>query len=142
MHSLLLVDGAQLLFQQGYLVEDYTAVGLYLGLSRTAHAYAASLTLKVSPHACEPGEEILVLGELHLGLCVCRACTFCEYVKDQACAVKDFHFEFTLDVYNLLGGQVVIEYCHAYVVVLDVGTYLIELPFSDVCAGVRVFEFL
>ena len=109
---------------------------------RAAHAYAAALTLQVSPHAGEAGEQILILGQLHLGAGVGRACTLGEDVENEAGAVEHFYFQLFFYVGHLLRSQIVVEYGHGYIVVLGVLAYLLQFARSHECARVGAVHFL
>ena len=142
LYALLLVDVLQFLLESGDFVEDYSAVGFYLGLTRAAHADTASLTFEVGPHSGKAREQILVLRQLHLGAGRGRLCSFCENVEDEARAVEDLYLEFLLDVEHLLGREVVVEDDEAYLVVFHILAYLVELAGAHVCAGIGIVEFL
>ncbi len=101
LHGLLLVDGAQLLLQQRYFRQDYTAVGLDLRLARAAHAYTAALAFEVSPHARKSRQQILILGQLDLRLGVGRTRTLGKDVEDETGTVKYLHLELALDIHHL-----------------------------------------
>lgn len=140
--SLLSVDRAQFLLEASDFVEDDTSVGLNLSFAGTAHTDAATLTLEVGPHARESREEVLVLSQFDLSLGMGGLGTTGEYVEDEACAVEDLDFEFALEVGDLLGGEVVIEYYHGDVVSLDVGDYFFQLAFTDEGVRIWVVKFL
>ena len=105
-------------------VEDYAAVGLDLSLARAAHAYTAALTLKVCPHAGEPREQVLVLGQLHLCLGIGCARSLGKDIEDEASAVEDLDLQLPLYVGYLLRRQIIVEDSHRDIIVFDIGAYL------------------
>ncbi len=61
------VNLLELLLQTGDLVTNYTAVGFYLSFTGATQTDTSALPLEVCPHAGQPGQQILILGQLHLG---------------------------------------------------------------------------
>ncbi len=96
----------------------------------------------MGPHSGESGQQILILREFDLGLCVGGLCAFCKYVENQACAVENLHLKLALEVGDLLGGEVVIEYHESYFVFVDILLYLVKLSLSHIGARVGVIESL
>ncbi len=133
---------AQFLFQARYFVENYSPVGFNLGFARAPHADAAALAFEVGPHSCEPWKQILILREFHLRACCGSLRTFCEYVENQACAVKNLHFQLALDVCHLLRREIVVENHEAYFVFFNICLYFLKFPFPDISARVGIFQFL
>ena len=140
--GLLAVDVGQLLLEPGYAALDDASVGLDLCLARASHADTALLTLEVGPHSCQSREQILILRQLHLRLGRGGLCAAGEDVEDQARTVENLHLQFFLDVGNLLGGEVVVENHHPYVVFLDIFLDFSQFALPHECAGIGLFEFL
>ncbi len=61
LNGFLSVDRFQFLFKTRYTIEYYAAVSLDLSLTRSTHAYASTLALKVSPQSRQTWQQILVL---------------------------------------------------------------------------------
>ena len=59
-------DVLDLLLEAVDLVSDEAAVGLKLGLAGAPSADSPAEPFEVFPLACEPGEEVFVLGKLDL----------------------------------------------------------------------------
>ena len=81
----------QLLLQLGDLAADVPPVALQLGLAGAAGADGALLPLQMGPHAHQAGEQILILGQLHLEPALPGAGPLGEDVQDQGGAVQHRH---------------------------------------------------
>ena len=84
---LLLVDFLETALEQGDALADDASVGFDFLLARAAHTDTAALFLQVSPHTREAGEQVLVLGQLHLHLGVGGLGALGEDVEDEVGAV-------------------------------------------------------
>ena len=56
--------------------------------ARQALAAGAALTLQMAPHTDQPGQQIAVLGQLHLQAALLGFCPLSENIQDQAAAVQ------------------------------------------------------
>ena len=119
----LLVNFHESLLQQGYALQNYTAVHLQLSLSRSAQSYASlaasraratALTLEVGPQSLQSWQHIAVLRQFHLRLGVSRLRPHGEDVENQRSAVENLHLQFLLDVAYLLCREFVVENHHAH----------------------------
>ena len=99
----LAVDSLQFILEERYAAEYYTAVGLDLCFTGTAHADTAALAFEVRPHPCQAREQVLVLRQLDLSLRGRRLGALCENVENQRRAVENLHAQFALYVESLLG---------------------------------------
>ncbi len=143
LHGFLAVDGAQLLLEQGYLVENDASVGLDLSLAGTAHTYTAALALEVRPHAGEPRKQVLVLRQLHLRFRARRLGALGKDVENEIGAVENFHSKLALYVEHLLGGKVIVENGHGDVaIVVDEFPYFLELAFAHKSPRVGIVQAL
>ena len=118
-----------------------TAVRLQLGLAGALGANgsltAAALTLQMGPHSRQPGQQVLVLGQLHLEPSFLRLGPLGENVQDQAAAVQHLDAQH-IRQHPLLGGrQVVVEDDHGGPHVLAAELDLRHLALSDKSPGVR-----
>ena len=94
------------------LAADVPPVGLQLGLAGAAGADGALLALQVGPHAQQPGQQILVLGQLHLEPSLPGAGPLGEDVQDQGRPVQHLDAQFLRQHPLLGGGQGVIHHHH------------------------------
>ena len=133
---LLLVELGQFLLEQGNLGLDNTAVGLNLGLTRAAHADAASLAFKVGPHTRQSWQQVLVLSQFDLHLGAGSLSPLGKDVQDEASAVQGLDLYRLLDKGNLLGREVVIKDDQADVVVLDIGHNFLKFALTHVAGAV------
>jgi hypothetical protein len=88
---------------------DVLAVHLQLGLARPPGPDAAAQSRHGLTPPPQPGQEVVQLGQLHLGLALSRAGVQREDVEDQRGAVDDLCAEPFLQVPELPGGQLVVE---------------------------------
>ena len=86
------------------LSADVPPVGLQLGLAGAAGADGALLALQVGPHAQQPGQQILVLGQLHLEPALPGPGPLGEDVQDQGRPVQHLDAQ-VLRQRPLLGGR-------------------------------------
>jgi len=138
----LLVDLGQALAQEGDLVAHDTTVGLDLGLTRTAGANAATEAFQVLPHAAQAGQDVLVLGQLHLGLGLGRLGAAGKDVEDEVRTVDGLDVGFLLDVHDLGAAQLIVENEEVDIAVGHVVLDLLELALAHVGAAVGVRQLL
>ena len=122
------------------------AVRLQLGLARAfcadGRAAGAALALQVRPHTDEAGQQVLVLGQLHLQATLLRPGTLGEDVQDQAAAVQHLHAAQLRQDTDLGRGQVVVEDDHGGLAVLHHALDLLHLALADEAVGVGLFAAL
>ncbi len=124
----MLVDACQLLAQQGNAIANDPAVRFNFFLSWTLHADATFLLLKVGPHVGEAGQQVLVLGQFHLGLCVSRRGPLGKNVEDEVGPVEHLSLgNLLFDVAELNGTEFIVEDDHVDVLFLDEFLDLLEL---------------
>ena len=121
---------------------DNAAVRLQLGLTGAlgadgALAAGAALALQVGPHARQTGQQILVLGQLHLESALFRLGPLGKNVQNQAAAVQHLDAQQLRQHPLLGGGQVIVEDDHGGPHVLAVQLDLRHLALADEGAGVR-----
>ena len=68
-----------------------------------------------------------------------------EYVENEAGAVEDFHFQFALDVAQLLGGELIVEDDHAHFTLglffgFDVAAYFLKFSFTQIGHRARAVQ--
>ena len=124
------------------LLVDQAAVGLQLGLAgalgaNSSLAAAAALALQVGPHTGEPGQQVLVLRQLHLQPALLGLGPLGEDVQNQAAAVQYLDPQHLREHPLLGGGQVVVKDHHVRPGILAEELYLHRLPLTDEAAGVR-----
>ena len=127
----LALDRLQLALEPGDALAHDAAVGLELGLARTARADAARLALQVLPHAGEPRQRVLELRQLHLQPRLARARAAGEDVEDQLRAIHHLAPERLLEVAHLGGREVVVEDDHVGIQRFDPRLDLLELALAD-----------
>ena len=141
--SHLTVDRGEFFLEQGDAVAHDTAVGLDLGLSRTAHSDTAPLAFQVRPHAGKTGKKVLVLRQFHLGAGIGSLRPGGEDVEDEVGTVENLPSQLAFDVAQLSGGEFVVEdhYVHLRTVG-EVGLDLLQFSGTDERAGVGRVELL
>ena len=122
---------------------DVAAVGLQLGLAGAlgadgALAAGAALALQMGPHADEPGQQILILSQLHLQAALTGAGPLGENVQDQAAAVQHLDPGHLCQHPQLGGGQVVVEDDHGGLLLLHHAADLLHLALADEAVGVQL----
>ena len=135
----LTVDFLQFILQSGNSFLDYAPVHLYLGFTHTTSCTdSTSLSLEVSPHACQPGQHVIVFREFDLCLGICSLCPLGKDFEYKAGPVND-----PAGLYNLLdipllhASQFVIENNIADFVFLAIIGYFLKFSASDICCLVR-----
>ena len=78
----LLVDGFQFFFEVRNAIANDPTVRLNFFFTWALHADASFLLLQVGPHVGEARQEVLVLGQFHLGLGVGRSCPLRKNVQN------------------------------------------------------------
>ncbi len=107
---LLLVNILQLLFQQGNLLGNQSAVGLNLCLARPAHTDTTALPLKVCPHAGQTRQHILQLCQFHLCLGDTGTGALGEYIQNQRGAVQNPALKLAFQIAQLCRRQFIVEH--------------------------------
>ena len=102
-------DALQLAAQFGDAGADESAVGLQLGLAGAPQPDPAADAREVDPHAPQPGQQVLELGQLDLQAGLVGAGPGGEDVQDQFGAVHHPNPAQRLQVLALRGGQLVVE---------------------------------
>ena len=126
----------QLVLQLGDLSVDVPPVGLQLGLAGAAGADGALLPLQMGPHSQQPGQQVLVLGQLHLEPPLPGAGPLGKDVQDQGGAVHHSYLQFLAEHPLLGGGQAVVKNHHIRVHCPDQLPDLRHLALADEGAGV------
>ena len=136
----------QLRLQLVDLAADVAAVGLQLGLAGAlgadGRAAGAALPLQMAPHADQAGQQVLVLGQLHLQAALLGSGPLGEDVQDQAAAVNDLHAQQLGQDADLRRRQVVIEDHHGGLLVVHHALDLLHLALADEAVGVRLLPAL
>jgi len=105
-------DLLQLGLQLGNFPVDVPPVAFQLSLAGAAGADGALLALQVGPHAQQPGQQILVLGQLHLEPSLPGAGPLGEDIQDQGRPVQHLDAQLLRQHPLLGGGQGVIHHHH------------------------------
>ena len=116
-------------------------VRLQLGLAGAAGADGgggARLALQVGPHARESGQQIAVLGQLHLQLALPGMGPLGEDVQDEPRPVQDPDPQGLLQHPSLGGGEVIIEEGEVALLVLDELLQLLDLAAAQKTVGIRL----
>ncbi|CAN4043845.1 RNA polymerase sigma factor, partial [Dysosmobacter welbionis] len=100
-------------------------------------AAGARLSLQMGPHAGQPGQQILVLGQLHLEPPFLGLGPLGEDVQDQSAPVQHLNAQQLRQHPHLGGGQIVVEDHHGGAGVLAVELHLRHLALPDEGPGVR-----
>ena len=102
-------DALQLAPKFGDAGADESAVGLQLGLAGAPQPDPAADPREVDPHALEPGQQVLELGQLDLQAGLVGAGAGGKNVQDQFGAVHHPNLAQRLQVLALRGGQLVVK---------------------------------
>ena len=118
------------------------AVRFQLGLAGTlganrALAAGARLAFQMGPHARQPGQQILVLGQLHLKPAFLRLGPLGKNIQNEAAAVQHLDPQCLRQHPHLGGGQVVIENDHGSPMATAEFPDLLHFALADEGAGVR-----
>ena len=127
----------QLPLQLGDLPVDVPPVRLQLGLAGAPGADGALLALQVLPHARQPGQQIFILGQLHLQPPFSGPGPLGKDVQDQGGAVQHRDVQLLAEHPLLGGGQAVVKDDHVRVHGVDQLLHLGHLALTDEGAGVR-----
>jgi hypothetical protein len=96
----------------------------------------------VGPHARQPRQRVLELGELHLHLGLAAAGSRGEDVENQLGPVDDPRADDVLDVLALTGRELVVEDDERRLLLGDQRLELLDLALAEVRARVRTVELL
>ena len=102
-------DLLYLLLQRRYPVTDQPPVRLQLRLARPARADSTLQPLQVRPLAPQAGQDVFVLGQLHLQPALPRARVLGEDVQDQRRAIQHLHLQLLLKRPLLGWRQLIVE---------------------------------
>ena len=132
----------QILLQLGDLLPDMPPVGLQLSLagpSGTDGGLSAGSRLpdQVPPHTREAGQEILILGQLHLEPPLLCPGPLCEDVENECGAVHHRHPQLLREHSLLGGGKGVVKDDHVRPRRLRQRLHLRRLALADKSSGVR-----
>jgi hypothetical protein len=116
-------------------LSDHALVHLKLGLTSTAHANTALLSVQVSPAALQAAAEMLQLRQFNLQFAFMGAGALGENVQNQAGPVEHATFQCTLEITFLAGGKAVIEEHQFRLVGSHSGGDLFKLSGTDKVAG-------
>lgn len=144
------------MLEERHAIEDDSAVHLELRFARSteshgafsaATARTAALAFEVGPETLQTREHIAILRQFHLCFGIGRLGAHGEDVEDEGGAVEDFHFQFALNVAQLLGGEFIVEDDHTHFALSvflchDVLPNFVEFAFSDVSHRTRSVEAL
>ena len=124
------------------LLVDKTAVRFQLRLAGALRAdgslaAGAALTLQMAPHTDQPGQQIAVLGQLHLQAALLGFCPLSENIQDQAAAVQHLNAQQLRQHPLLGGGKVIVENDHGSTYIFNVKLHLRHLALPDEGARIR-----
>ena len=144
LRSHLSINFFQLFFQFGNTLLYDTAVNLNLGFTHTSsRTHTTSLSFKVSPHARESRQHIIVPGQFHLHLRIGSLRSLCEDFQNKAGSVNDTaSFDYLLDISLLCTRQFVIENDVFYLIFLAIFSYFLKFSASYICSIIRPFQSL
>ena len=131
----LLVDLFQVGLQFADAPADDPAIGLDLPFSGSFHADPSFLFLQVGPHLGQSGQQVLILGQFHLGSGMAGPSTCSKNVEDQMGSVHDLHAEQAFDVLQLRGRQLVVEDDQIHSFCLAEITDLLHFPTAEIGFG-------
>jgi hypothetical protein len=92
----------------------------------------------VCPHTRQTREHILVIGQLHLGLGIGRLRPRHENIENQTRAVENPAGHGRLDVARLRRREFVVENRHVDLLLLAIGSDLLQFPRTDINTGRRL----
>lgn len=136
----------QLLLQLVDLPPDVPPVRLQLRLTGAlradGRAAGAALPFQMRPHADQPGQQILVLRQLHLQAALLRPGALGEDVQYQAASVQHLHAAQFREHPHLRRGQIVVEDHHGGLTVLHHALDLLHFSLADEAMGVGLLPAL
>ena len=141
-HPPLPLDGAhlahlfQLFFQTVNALPDVPPVGFQLGLAGAPGADAAALPGKARAHAGQPGQQILVLRQLHLKPAFLRLCPLGENVQNQGASVQNGKPDNFLQRPDVAGRKLVVENDHGGLGRFRQHPHLLGFSLADEAVGI------
>ena len=132
--------------QLGHAVADAPPVQLDLGLTGAARAHpgaaggdaATGLAGHGVAPAAQTGQQVLELGQLHLGLALAGLGVLGEDVQDQGCAVDDLDLDHVLQGAALTGAELPVDHDGVGAHVGDDLRKFGRLALAEECGGVGV----
>ena len=112
-------------------------VGFQLGFAGAPGTDAAALPGQAGAHTGKPGQQILVLGKLHLEPTFLGLCPLGENIQNQGAAVDDRHADDLLQCPDISGGQLVVKNHHGGLGSLSQHPDLLSLALADEAVGIR-----
>ena len=118
LHPALALNGADFahLLQFGFQpvdpLPDVTAVRFQLGFAGTPGADAAALAGKACAHTGQPGQQVFILGQLHLKAAFLGLGPLGEDIQDQGTSVQNRDANDLLQSPDIAGRQLIIKYDH------------------------------
>ena len=91
----------------------------------------------MAPHTDQPGQQIAVLGQLHLQAALLGFCPLSENIQDQAAAVQYLNAQQLRQHPLLGGGKVIVENDHGSTYIFNVKLHLRHLALPDEGARIR-----
>ena len=111
-------------------------------LRADGRAAGAALPLQMAPHADQPGQQVLVLRQLHLQAALLRPGALGEDVQYQAASVQHLHAAQLRQHPHLRRGQIVVEDHHGGLAVFHHALDLLHLALADEAVGVGLLAAL
>ena len=131
-----LADFLQFLFQPGNAAADNPAVRLQLGLTGATGANGAFLPFQVGPHTRQTGQQIFILGQLHLQAALFRLGPLGENIKNQGAAVQNRDAQKFFQRPVLGRREIVVKNSHGGFGGLQKLLDLVHLALTDEAVGV------
>ena len=127
----------QLRFQAGDPLPDVPPVAFQLGFAGTPGADAAALAGKAPAHAGEPGQKILILGQLHLEAALLGLCPLGKDIHNERAAVQHRNPNDLFQSPDVSRGQLVIKNHHGRGGSFHQHLHFQGLAFPNEAVGIR-----
>ena len=137
LHATHLAHLLQLLLQPGDPLPDMPPVGFQLGFAGATGADTAALSGQVLAHAGKPGQQVLILGQLHLQSAFLGLGTLGKNIQNQGASVQHRHAHDLFQGPDIAGGQLVVKNYHGGFRSLHQHPHFLGLALADEAVGIR-----
>ena len=136
LHATDLAHLLQLRLQSGDPLPDVPAVAFQLGFAGAPGTDAAALPGKALAHTGQPGQQIFILGQLHLQAAFLGLGPLGENIQNQSAAVQHRYPQDLLQGTDMAGRQFVVKDHHARLGKLGQHSHFLGLALADEAVGI------
>ena len=111
-------------------------IGFQFGFTGASGADTATLSGEGLAHTGQSGEQIFILGKLHLQTALFGLCPLGENIQDQGASIQHGNTQNFFQRANMAGGQFVIKHHHRGFGELCQHFYFLGLTLTDKAMGI------